>query len=178
MDGSAYSFASFGLLILFLFDYFLIKGNANSMSSNVLNKWGLGCSLISACSTCVLCLCSLSWLDATVSPERATSSLSEQVEICCTLLIGQSAFQTRRRHHTRIRSCCKPGVDRRWWPLWPRLVLFCIVWATHVFICRTTCVVNQGHFFCRIIQWSRLFSFALIAVQSRVEMKLKSDFSS
>ena len=80
----------------------------------VLNKCGLWCSLISACSTCSV------WaLFAGSVPQRLLKEplhlCQGQVEICCTLLIGQSAFQTR-SHHTQIRLSYRPGVNRGFSP--------------------------------------------------------------
>lgn len=68
----------------------------------VLNKCGLWCSLISACSTCSI------WAPFAGSlPRRLLKEplhlCQGQVEICCILLIGQSAFQTP-RHHTHTHT--------------------------------------------------------------------------
>lgn len=76
----------------------------------VLNKCGLWCSLISACSTCSV------WAPFAGSvPRRLLKEplhlCQGQVEIRCILLIGQSAFQTL-RHHTCMRLSYKPGVNR------------------------------------------------------------------
>lgn len=81
---------------------------------HVLNKCGLWCSLISACSTCSV------WaLFAGSVPQRLLKEplhlCQGQVEICCTLLIGQSAFQTL-SHHTQIRLSYRPGVNRGFSP--------------------------------------------------------------
>lgn len=77
----------------------------------VLNKCGLWCSLISACSTCSVWALSL----AGSLPRRLLKEplhlCQGQVEICRTLLIGQSAFQTP-SHHTQIRLSYRPGVNR------------------------------------------------------------------
>lgn len=90
----------------------------------VLNKCGSWCSLISACSTCSV------WaLFAGSVPQRLLKEplhlCQGQVEICCTLLIGQSAFQTL-SHHAQIRLSYRPGVNRGFPPPSSPPALFCI----------------------------------------------------
>lgn len=97
----------------------------------VLNKCGLWCSLISACSTCSV------WaLFAGSVPQCLLKEplhlCQGQVEICCTLLIGQSAFQTL-SHHTQIRLSYRPGVNRGFSPPSSPFALLCIFRSTFKF---------------------------------------------
>lgn len=108
-----------------------------------LNKCGLWCSLISACSTCSI------WaLFSGSVPQRLLKEplhlCQGQVEICCLLLIGQSAFQTL-SHHTQIRLSYKPGVNRGF--LRPP-ALFCFFWSSFWFVSCTAspCKAPLPHF--------------------------------
>ncbi len=100
----------------------------------VLNKCGSWCSLISACS-----ICSVWALFAGSVPQRLLKEplhlCQGQVEICCTLLIGQSAFQTL-SHHAQIRLSYRPGVNRGFFPsLFPSCSLLHPLVTFRFFLC-------------------------------------------
>lgn len=105
----------------------------------VLHKCGLWCSLISACSTCnVWALCAGSVPHSLL--KEPLHLCQGQVEICCTLLIGQSAFQTQSYH---IQISCQQRISTSHFSSCPPLQF----WSTF----RCPCTLSLSESIIRII---------------------------